>query len=242
VSAGGGLLGGVNRPPAAWFADPQLDGPTPLTVTEEGRVYGHAAAFGVCHIADPYGDGSCVLAPRSSSGYAYFHLGALETAEGDDLSVGQITLGTGHAGRRADRAAAAAHYDDTGTTVADVRAGEDEFGIWIAGALRPGVNEERRRELAAAKLSGDWRSVRGQLELVGLLAVNVPGFPVPRPEARVAVTAGGQQVLALTAAGVVVVDEDCGCLTAAQVSARRAALSARARGGRDGLLALARGE
>ena len=133
------------HPPASWFADPKLDEPTALEVTPEGRVYGHAAAFDVCHIGDPHGTGACVLAPRSPSGYAYFHLGAIETSDGGTISVGQITLGTGHASRRADRAAAAAHYDDTGTVVADVRCGEDRYGVWVAGALRPDVPAERVR-------------------------------------------------------------------------------------------------
>ena len=226
-------------PPRDWFEDPRLDGPTPLEVTPEGRVYGHAAAFGVCHIANPHGDGACVLAPRSPSGYAYFHLGSIELDDGSTIACGQITLGTGHAGRRADARAAAAHYDNTGSCVADVCAGEDQFGIWVAGALRQSVDEEKLRELTASKLSGDWRSIQGRLELVGILAVNVPGFPVPRPEARVAVTASGEEVLALTAAGVVT--EDCGCegLSPSATAARIRVLSARARGGRAGLIELA---
>lgn len=226
-------------PPRDWFDDPALDGPTPLTVTPEGRVYGHAAAFGVCHIANPHGDNSCVLAPRSRSGYAYFHLGSIECEDGSTVACGQITLGTGHAGRRADARAAAAHYDHTGSCVVDVCAGEDQYGIWVAGALRPNVSEEKVRELTGAKLSGDWRAIQGNLELVGILAVNVPGFPVPRPEARVAVRASGEEVLALTAAGVVT--EDCGCegLSPTASAARIRVLSARARGGRAGLIELA---
>jgi hypothetical protein len=56
---------------------------------------------------------------------------------------------------------------------------------------------------AAGQVSGDWRRIGGQLRLVGLLAVNVPGFPVPKMRAR-AVAASGQQektVQALVAAG-----------------------------------------
>jgi hypothetical protein len=54
------------------------------------------------------------------------------------------------------------------------------------------------RELRAAPLSGDWRDVRGDnLELIAALAVNSPGFPVP----RVGVAAGIQ--VSLVAAAVV---------------------------------------
>jgi hypothetical protein len=60
---------------------------------------------------------------------------------------------------------------------ADVTAGEDDFGIWVAGALRPGLRAEDVRALMASDVSGDWRRIGGSLELVAVLAVNVPGFP-----------------------------------------------------------------
>lgn len=190
-------------PPADWFTDPGLTGPTPLTVTADGRVFGHAATFDQCHIASPAGEGVCVLAPRSRMNYAKFHLGSVLTDDGESISVGKITMGTGHAGARLRTAAATAHYDDTGTAVADVRAGEDQFGIWLAGALRPDVTDEQVRALRASPISGDWRKENGNLELVAALAVNVPGFPViPRPAGLVA--SGALQSLVATG---IVLDE-----------------------------------
>jgi hypothetical protein len=60
------------------------------------------------------------------------------------------------------------------------------------------------RLLRGSTLSGDWRGVDGNLELIALLAVNVPGFPVPRTRALVASGDDGErELLALTAAGVV---------------------------------------
>lgn len=174
-------------PPAAWFANPNLDGPTPLTVTADGRVFGHAATFDQCHVASPAGEGVCVLAPHSAMNYAKFHLGSVVTDDGESISVGKITMGTGHAGPRLRTASATAHYDDTGTAVADVRAGEDKFGVWLSGALRPDATDEQIRALRASPISGDWRKENGNLELVAALAVNVPGFPViPRPQGMVA--------------------------------------------------------
>jgi hypothetical protein len=87
-----------------------------------------------------------------------------------------------------------------------VTVGEDDFGIWFAGALRTGVKPEQVRELRAGSLSGDWRYLGGNLELVAALAVNVPGFPVPRVQAGLA--ASGVQT-ALVAAGIE--SRDCGC-------------------------------
>lgn len=190
----------TDNPPAWWFNDPELTAPTALTVDDDGRISGHLATWGVCHIGEPLGKGVCVEAPRSNTNYAYFHTGSLKTADGQLLSVGQITLNTGHAAPKASPMSAAAHYDNTGMAVADVRVGEDEFGIWIAGGLRAGVTSEQIRTLRASPLSGDWRLVAGNLELVAALAVNVPGFPVPRTEGLVA----SGEVTSLVAAGIVV--------------------------------------
>ena len=179
------------------FADPHLDGPTALTVTADGRVYGHLAAWGTPHI----GMGGRVTPPKSRSGYKYFHQGVIATKDGD-LPVGKLTLGTGHApvDGNTDAVAAAAHYDNTGTVAAAVRAGEDAHGIWIAGRIVPGTAPERVDELRMSGVSGDWRGINGSMELVAALAVNVPGFPLPRTEQLVAAGAP----TALVAAGVVV--------------------------------------
>lgn len=181
-------------PPAEWFTDPGLNGPTAFTVTDEGRVFGHVATWNVCHIGM---QGKCTTAPRSISNYAYYRSGALRTTAGD-VSVGHITMGTGHAGLRETPYSAAAHYDNTGSVVADVAAGEDAYGIWVSGALRPDATDAQKRSLKAAALSGDWRTIGGSKEMIAALAVNVPGFPIPRTEVLVA---SGEE--ALVAAAVV---------------------------------------
>lgn len=187
-------------PPEAWFKDPALTGPTALVVEDDGRVYGHIAAWGTCHIGQI---GKCVEPPTSPSNYAYFRTGALRTAEGTSVAVGHLTMGTGHAGPRDSANAAAEHYDNTGTVFADVAAGEDAYGIWVAGSLRPGISAEQVRVARSAPISGDWRTIRGSLELVGALAVNVPGFPVPRPQGLLA----SGEVRSLQASGVVAHDD-----------------------------------
>lgn len=162
-------------PPTAWFASPRLTEPTPVTVAASGQVFGHLATWGTCHIGF---EDACVCPPRSAKSYAYATTGRLVTAEGSTIPVGHLTLGTGHAPLNASHHAAAAHYDDTGSVVADVAFGEDEVGIWFAGALRAGVTEEMTHALRASAISGDWRSIGGNLELVAALCVNTPGFPV----------------------------------------------------------------
>lgn len=177
------------QPPAELFSDPGLERLTPITV-EGIHVFGHLAPWNECHtgIQDV-----CTVAPRSASDYALFLAGQIETDDGKKVSAGQITLAGGHAGRGMNWKAAAAHYDETRSAVADVTVGEDDFGIWFSGAIRPGVTEEQIRMLEASKLSGDWRSYKGSHELVAMLCVNSPGFPI----ARALVASGEQQGLIL---------------------------------------------
>ena len=180
--------------PADAFADPGLAGPTALTVTEDGRVFGHLALWGTEHVAMP---GRAVTPPRSTTGYSLFHVSTVSTTDGP-VSCGRLTVGCGHADTREQAAAATAHYDQAGTCWAYVRAGEDQHGIWVAGVVNPDAEPATVRAGAAAPLSGDWRRVGGGLELVAALSVNTPGFPVPRTYAH---TAGEE--LALVAAGAV---------------------------------------
>jgi hypothetical protein len=212
------------RPPAEWFADPAFEGLSPLTVTEDGRVFGHAAAWDTCHIGIP---DVCTTAPTSETDYAYFLLKAVECEGGESVPCGTITLDTGHADRRLRSEAATAHYDHTGTAAADVTVGEDEHGIWVAGALRPDIDAEKARDLRGAVLSGDWRNVDGNLELVALLAVNVPGFPVPRARALVAAGDEGAEVLALVAAGIHVEEQHLSEEDLVRIDALRAAADGR---------------
>lgn len=187
-------------PPRQYFEDLGLDGPTPLTIgdpDESGfrEVYGHIAEWSTCHIGFP---GQCRTAPRSRTNYAYFHTGALDVVDPVDnevrsISVGRLTYDSGHADLNLNANATAAHYDNTATLGAFVVAGEDDHGIWVHGVLAPGADVQK---LKATPPSGDWRPVRGGLELVAVLHVNTPGFPVVR-----SMVAGGE-VQALVAAGV----------------------------------------
>jgi hypothetical protein len=179
-------------PPADWFDDPVFtphDGrmvqdvrgnwACPLTVTADGHVYGHIAAWGQEHIGMA---GRNIRPPRSKAGYAYFRTGSVTTADGAVIPTGCLTMGCGHAADRVDHRVAAAHYDGGPGAVqmADVACGDDEYGVWVAGALRPTVTAEQVREFQALSPSGDWRRVAGNLELVAVTQVPVPGFPVPR--------------------------------------------------------------
>jgi hypothetical protein len=160
---------------AEMFADPGFDGPTLPHITEDGRIMGHLAAFNVCHtgIQD-----ACVIAPRSQTDYAWFHTAPPVKTDQGTVKVGRLTVGGGHAGPRLSAGPAIAHYDDAGTCFALVHVGEDEHGIWFSGVAAPGATAEQVAAGLSAPLSGDWRNVGGNLELVAALAVNTPGFPI----------------------------------------------------------------
>jgi 8-oxo-dGTP pyrophosphatase MutT (NUDIX family) len=189
----------MKNPPRAWFENPGLEGPTALTVTEDGHVFGHLATWGQCHVGFK---GECILLPKSKANYSYFHIGVVQTDAGE-VYTGPLVMGGKHAGERLNWRQATQHYDDTTRVVADIVVGEDEHGVYMTGALREGVSERDIRELrAAGKASGDWREVvqgSAQLELIAALAVNVGGFPVP----RVQIAAKEGRVVSLVAAGIV---------------------------------------
>ena len=195
-------------PPGEWFQNPNLREPTRLTITPEGRVYGHLATWGTCHRGHTTG-GRCITPPHSASGYAEMMTGTTLTAEGDLIATGVITMSTTHAGLNLSAAAAKHHYENTGSAVCDIRVGDDNVGIWVAGALRPGVSKEKQRALRAAPLSGDWRGFGTNQELVAALAVNMAGFPIPQPAGMVA----GGMMTALVAAGTLPLDAPRDTLT-----------------------------
>jgi hypothetical protein len=160
------------RPAAYMFANPNLKRPTKLTVDDDGHVFGHLGKWGECHVG--IGD-KCVLLPRSRTGYQLFKSGHVITHDGQTIEVGKISLGTGHAHPTYGIVPAREHYDNSGWCAAVVNIGEDQFGVWVSGAL---TDPSKADELRRSPLSGDWRRYNGNLELVAALAVNNPGFPV----------------------------------------------------------------
>jgi len=156
---------------------PRPDGRRELT--------GHIASWTECHAS--YGN-RCVRPPHSRTDYARFATGAARAlnAEGDvvTMAVGRISMSRspasgGHAPATLTEADTVAFYDNTCLAVADVAAGEDAHGIWVHGLTRE-LSEAEVDALLSAPPSGDWRAHNGNLELCAILAVNTPGYVVPR--------------------------------------------------------------
>lgn len=176
-------------PPLDWFRQPDLDRLTPITVSDSGRVFGHIAGWETCHVGLP----GCVTPPSSMSGYSYFHVVDQPTLEGPVVPVGTLVAGPRHADAQASFQAAQAHYDDPAAAVAKVVAGEDEFGIWVAGWMLPRASPQAVDVFRSSAVSGDWRRIGGALEMIAVCSVNAGGFPVPK--ARVAFSNGHQRTL-----------------------------------------------
>ena len=171
----------------------------PLTITPEGRVFGHIAPWGVCHTANR---NSCQTAPHSAVNYAHF-MRAGQTVlcdDGTEVTVGTMTFNGAHASLDDGPADAMAHYDNTTTAFAHVVAYDDDFGIAVAGAILPHITEEDLRVFRGAVPSGDWRKMSGNYELVGILMVNNPGFPIAKvtPDRGSLVAAGAYELTART--------------------------------------------
>ena len=188
-------------PPREWFFKEEPDAPCPLTVTSEGQVFGHLALWNQCHrsIAD-----RCEMAPRSRSGYAFFHTGSIGCDDGKKINVGRLTVGEGgHASTSPSLGLGGAvdHYDKTGMVGAFVRASDGRHGIWLCGAVRSDCPAEKVRDMEANPPSGDWREQNRGLELCAALSVPVAGFPVPRYEASLVASGDTEWVAALVASG-----------------------------------------
>lgn len=175
VASAGQAVDVPANPPRAWFEPGKMDSPEPFTVHADGRVYGLVARWGSCHIG--FTD-RCVNVPKTGSAYKHFRNKNVLTAEGELVATGPIFMDTVHPDLRLRASDTQAFYADTGCAVADVALYENEFGIVAAGALRPGLTPEQVRRFRGSDVSPDWRQIKGRLEVVGLLSVNVSGFIV----------------------------------------------------------------
>jgi hypothetical protein len=206
-------------PPKAWFEKRTFTEITPLTITADGQVFGHVATFGACHISFR----RCEPVPRSQTNYATFRTGTVLTAEGTEVRTGPLMMDTVHPDLRRQASDAQAFYAHTGSAMADVIPYEDQFGIAIVGAIRPGVKPEQLRALRGSDVSPDWRTVNGRpRECVALLAVNNSGFKVPQalaasagayvdPGKIAAAVDATDEVFALVASGPMIPEDEIDC-------------------------------
>lgn len=190
----------LRTPPAEWFTNPELDGPTGVTVDDDGRVFGHLALWNSCHTGYR---GQCVRVPDNPD-YSLF-LQCNVTTDDGDIRVGPLVVDEGHAPIEWSVPRAMTHYSSTALVAAYVTVGHDEHGVWVAGAVSPNATDTMVETLRRHPLSGDWRhNDDGEYQLVAAVSVNAPGFAV-RP--RVMVAAGADDPTGLVTYGPAPVDE-----------------------------------
>lgn len=161
----------------------------PLTILEDGSFYGHAALRFRCHA----GYNACVTPPAQDESLDQWLIGEAEPG----VRTGPIYAGGTHGVDPSGRPRDPEWLARTSDVVADAAAGWDRHGLWVAGRLRPGLTDEQIARFRGSTLSGEWHEREGRLRLVGMLAVNGPGYLVRR-----AVAASG---------GTWTVGADCGC-------------------------------
>lgn len=155
------------------FAQPKLSDPTPVFVDEDEHVFGHIAAWNSRHL------NLGIYPPKSKTGYAYFATGCVMTTDGP-VSTGRLLIGGDHAPGDLGWREALDVYANTTAAWADVAVGEDDHGIWVSGIVRPGTTNEVLHAARASAESGHWCRIGANLELIASLAVNAPGFPIPK--------------------------------------------------------------
>lgn len=179
------------HPPARYFEKPEWLRPgQKLTIVTEGqdagRVAGYVAPWGQCLLGGAMG---CFKAPRSITGYTAAMQGQTMTAEGELLRTANIGGGVNHAPIEAGAFSQRIvdHYANTASQLMRVRYGEDDYGIYLAGAAWPGITDRDVATIRASAVSGDWRWRQEfqAYEMAGVQLVSVPGFPLLR-----SVTAG----------------------------------------------------
>ncbi len=203
--------------PPWWFDRPtDVTAHGALTVTDEGRIYGYLAPSGVAHRA--FRDRR-VTVPMGRVDYDRW-MGGEALVAGGRVVAGPITMECGHLPPSAssDADVRMQHYDNACSVVAKARIGEDSHGVWIAGALEPGVTADQVSRMLACRLSGDWAphpERPGWQEFVAALLVPVPGFPMARTTPSVRVSGG---VMVASAVPVRLVHADTDVLPTADLS------------------------
>jgi hypothetical protein len=157
----------------------------PLTITDDGRVFGHASLHFRCHGAYE----QCLTPQMLGSSMSQWLIG---DATGTGIPTGPIIADTTHGVTADGKIKSHDHLANTGLAVADVAAGTDAFGVWVAGRVRPGISEAALAALKGSALSLEWHRVGNKLQIVGALAVNSPGYLIQRKGIAASFTTGAE--------------------------------------------------
>lgn len=166
-------------PPVEWFAGPptwvdawRLEHGYPpaieqdglirrLTITDEGRIGGYFYVKGVCHVDASVtmqpGAADCFMPDDSPTGYLRFMQADEVVADGTIIRAGAIGNTGGHVNPYLAASVSSKRYADPRVQMLVCRAGDDDYGGWIAGAVVPGTTYGDVALMRRSTLSGDWR-------------------------------------------------------------------------------------
>jgi hypothetical protein len=130
----------------------------PVKIRWTGRIAGYMIDFN--HVIE-HRD-RVIRMPHSTTDYEAFR----------EHASGRISIGA-HPSMRLSWAEAAGHYERLPTLARNIKIGEDDYGIWIAGRVNF-WNWMRFYWFKQPDLSPDWRQINGNLELVAILAIRKP--------------------------------------------------------------------
>lgn len=165
----------------------------PLTIRDDGLVYGHLTYWGQCHTGNPWGPNACASAQPSKNDYRDFHAsGEVICDDGTHIPTGQLVVGCEHSDSFTV-AGVRDHLAHAGMGWASVHVVDGQFGPWLCGVLRPDLTENQVRILRSLSLSGEWVG-----ELGGILAVNASGLPVQRERLAASAQAEGWTIPSAT--------------------------------------------
>ena len=164
--------------PADHFKRWESAEPVPLTVTPDGRVWGHGAGDGCFR-----GDGTCrKYTADPDPDMKNFHVGTACLDDGSVIRVGSLTCSGLHASTDLPTVAdVRRHHEDSSTVWARVVAWNDARGrLCIAGSVVPGLDDRTLAQVSGSALSLEAWPVPGTpgLTLVGAHSVIVPAWPV----------------------------------------------------------------
>lgn len=192
--------------PAAYFARMEYEGPTRLSISDDGEVTGHVCVWGERYRAP--GGGSWVAEPCGD--LSEWLVGAARLDDGSTVATGVIVSDGLHGPAHVASASGDVVRDlieSTANQVVQSVAWEDEFGLAVHGSTLPGVTSEQATRAMAGCPSIDQRDLgdgRGFLTM-GVLCVNTCGFS---PGDAILDMSAGEPVRRLVASSL---PESCSC-------------------------------
>lgn len=173
------------EPPKDWFARREFDCATPIVVTAEGQIHGHAVDWQTAHTASTSYGRKALRAPHCVERNQRFLNRNTLCDDGSLVATGPIYMDCSHTVMSLPGAMVQDAMAHSGMAIADVAVYEDFHGLQVAGAVRPSATRLQVRVLRGnSDLSPHWAPAAhfghrgGGHVLLGLVAVNESGLPV----------------------------------------------------------------